>query len=125
MAREVVAFLTREATQGGLFVDATLGGGGHSEALLLVRPDIEVLGIDQDAEALEAARERLQVFGSRFEARQASFRKISSELGSRQAQGVLMDLGVSSRQLDSAERGFSFQKEGPLDMRMDKRQSLT
>ena len=125
MATEVVDCLTRGGLRGGLFVDATLGGGGHSEALLRCRPDARVIGVDQDPEAIEAASQRLKVFGDRFRAIHGNFRGIDQALGEEKAMGVVMDLGVSSRQLDSVERGFSFQRDGPLDMRMDPANSLT
>jgi 16S rRNA (cytosine1402-N4)-methyltransferase len=108
--------------RGGLFVDATLGLGGHSEAILKASADTWVLGIDRDREALRLASERLARFGSRFRAAHANFRDIAwvlSEAGEHKASGVLADLGVSSLQFDTPERGFSFRQDAPLDMRMD------
>ena len=102
--------------EGSVIVDGTLGGGGHSEALL--ERGATVLGLDRDPAALFAARERLQRFGPRFEAHEANFSDVAKVLGDRQVDGVLLDLGVSSHQLDTRERGFSFRFDGPLDMRM-------
>jgi len=100
-------------------IDATLGGGGHSEMLL--NSGARVLGIDRDPEALAHARERLARFGTRFDTWEGNFARMLEvprlQRGER-ADGLLLDLGVSSRQLDCAARGFSFQREGPLDMRM-------
>ena len=109
-------------SRGGLFVDATLGLGGHSEAILEASPDTRVLGIDLDREAIRLASERLARFGTRFRAAHANFREIErvlSEAGEHEVSGVLADLGVSSLQFDSPERGFSFRHDAPLDMRMD------
>ena len=117
---EAVRLLAPE--RGGLFVDATLGPGGHSEAILEASADARVLGIDRDREALRLASERLARFGSRFRAAHANFRDIArvlNEAGEREASGVLADLGVSSLQFDTPERGFSFRHDAPLDMRMD------
>ncbi|MCB1231726.1 MAG: 16S rRNA (cytosine(1402)-N(4))-methyltransferase RsmH [Verrucomicrobiae bacterium] len=100
--------------------DGTLGGGGHSEALL--RAGASVIACDQDLEAIVYASARLAVFGERFSAVHANFGSIDrilSESGVGAVDGILLDLGVSSRHLDAAERGFSFQKDGPLDMRMN------
>ncbi|HJQ34264.1 MAG TPA: 16S rRNA (cytosine(1402)-N(4))-methyltransferase RsmH [Pyrinomonadaceae bacterium] len=108
--------------RGGLFVDATLGLGGHSEAILEASPDTRVLGIDRDREALRLASERLGRFGTRFRAVHANFREISrilDEAGESGPAGILADLGVSSLQFDTPERGFSFRYDAPLDMRMD------
>jgi 16S rRNA (cytosine1402-N4)-methyltransferase len=108
--------------RGGLFVDATLGLGGHSESLLEASDGTRVLGIDRDREALSFAAERLARFGSRFRAVHANFRDIGrvlAEAGEREASGVLADLGVSSLQFDTPGRGFSFRHDAPLDMRMD------
>ena len=109
-------------SRGGLFVDATLGLGGHSEAILEASPDTRVLGIDRDREALRLASERLARFGTRFRAVHANFREMRgfwTRRASSEASGVLADLGVSSLQFDSPERGFSFRHDAPLDMRMD------
>ncbi len=107
--------------ENGLYVDMTLGGGGHSEEIL--RRGGSVIGIDQDAVALAAARERLKNFGARFRAVKSNFEEIKSVLmaqGIQAVDGILMDLGVSSPQLDDAERGFSYMQDAPLDMRMDR-----
>lgn len=113
-------------TQGRLFVDCTLGGGGHSEALL--EGGARVIGLDQDAEAIAHASARLARFGDRFQAVRGNFGQIGDildGLGVPPFDGALLDLGVSSRQIDSPERGFSFMHEGPLDMRMDQRAPLS
>jgi 16S rRNA (cytosine1402-N4)-methyltransferase len=105
--------------RGGLFVDATLGPGGHAEGILEADARTRVVGIDRDPRALAIARERLARFGERFEALEGNFRDLERLLGARpRPAGVLADLGVSSLQLDEGERGFSFQRDGPLDMRM-------
>ena len=108
--------------RGGLFVDCTLGLGGHSEAILEASSNTRVLGIDRDLTALEYARQRLSAFGERFKSVHANFHDIANALrdeGEKDPAGILADLGVSSLQLDSAERGFSFRFDAPLDMRMD------
>jgi 16S rRNA (cytosine1402-N4)-methyltransferase len=120
LLRETIELLAAE--RGGLFVDCTVGLGGHSEAILQASSDAQVLGIDRDEEALELARQRLALYGSRFSAVHADFRELTRVLATakvRQVSGVLADLGVSSLQLDSPLRGFSFRHEAPLDMRMD------
>lgn len=111
-----------DPARGGLVVDATLGLGGHSEAILTASPETRVLGIDRDREAIRLASERLARFGTRFRAVHANFRDIKrvlTEADEREASGVLADLGVSSLQFDTPERGFSFRHDAPLDMRMD------
>ena len=111
---------------GALIVDATCGGGGHSEALLQTGAD--VLALDRDPDALEFARLRLMNFGDRVSLRRANFRDVGpvlDELGIAQIGGALLDLGVSSRQLETPERGFSLMRNGPLDMRMDRAQEVT
>jgi len=120
LLRETIGLL--DAAHGGLFVDGTLGLGGHSEAILEAATDARVIGIDRDREALELASKRLAHFGSRFRGVHANFRdivRVLAEANERDARGVLVDLGVSSLQLDSAERGFSFRHDAPLDMRMN------
>jgi len=120
LLRETIELLAAE--RGGLFVDCTVGLGGHSEAILQASPDAQVLGIDRDEEALGLATERLAQYGSRFRAVHADFRELTRVLATakvRQVRGVLADLGVSSLQLDSPLRGFSFRHDAPLDMRMD------
>jgi|SRR5690349_2130611 len=119
LLRETIEFLAVE--RGGLFVDCTVGLGGHSEAILQTS-DAHVLGIDRDEEALELARKRLAKFGGRFRAVHADFRELTRVLATakvRVVRGILADLGVSSLQLDSPSRGFSFRQEAPLDMRLD------
>ncbi len=111
----------------GSVIDATVGAGGHSRAILESRPDLRVVGIDQDAEALAASADRLAEFGERVTLRQARFdrlRQVVEELGTITVSGILFDLGVSSPQLDHADRGFSYRSAGPLDMRMDQRGPL-
>jgi 16S rRNA (cytosine1402-N4)-methyltransferase len=106
----------------GVVVDATMGGGGHSASILVSRPDVQVLGIDQDADALSSATARLAKFGDRVRTSHQRFDKFSEALddhGIQEVSGVLFDLGVSSPQLDRGDRGFSYRNEGPLDMRMD------
>ena len=111
---------------GGLYVDGTLGLGGHaSEVLGRSAPDGRFLGVDKDGETLERAMARLAPFGPRARFAQADFREIPELLAGALADGILLDLGVSSIQLDSAERGFSFQADGPLDMRMDRTRGET
>ena len=114
---------------GGVYVDGTLGGGGHSELILeAIGPDGVLYGIDRDPAALAAASERLSRFGDRFQPLQGSFGdlvKLLATKGVREIDGLLLDLGVSSPQLDRPERGFSFRADGPLDMRMDPTQGET
>ena len=128
MAGEVVDLLG--AVPPGLVLDATLGGAGHARALLEANPDITLLGLDRDPIAVAAATGELAVFGSRALIRRSRFdslgdvvRRVQEELGTpadqRGLTGVLFDLGVSSPQLDVAERGFSYRRDAPLDMRMD------
>lgn len=107
--------------RGGWFVDCTLGLGGHALALLEAAEEVRVLGIDRDPQALAIARRRLERFEGRVEFAQGDFQelgRLASERGIESVQGILVDLGVSSLQLETPERGFSFRREGPLDMRM-------
>ena len=111
----------------GLFVDGTLGGGGHTFEILS-RTHATVVGIDRDWDALRAAGQRLAVFGDRFVPLHGNYANIVSllqSIGREKVDGVLMDLGVSSYQLDNPERGFSFHNDAPLDMRMDQTAELT
>ncbi|HEY0728051.1 MAG TPA: 16S rRNA (cytosine(1402)-N(4))-methyltransferase RsmH [Pyrinomonadaceae bacterium] len=120
LLKETLNFLVPE--RGGLFVDCTVGLGGHSEAILNSSERARVLGMDLDPEALAYSRQRLASFGERFRAYQANFRELADVLnraGERDPNGILVDLGVSSLQFDSPERGFSFRFDAPLDMRMD------
>src|SRR4051794_5215585 len=106
--------------RGGLFVDGTLGLGGHSEAILEANDKTRVLGIDRDRDALAFARRRLERFGDRFKAVHGNFKEIAEFVDEGcSVSGVLIDLGVSSLQFDNAERGFSFRFDAPLDMRMN------
>jgi len=127
MLDEVTGFLVRG--QGGLFFDGTLGGGGHSEALLNVAgSDARLIAIDRDEEALERVKERFAGFGDRVILKHANFdgmKAVAEELGIEGADGILLDIGYSSFQVDDAERGFSFANSGPLDMRMDRTEDLT
>ena len=110
------------ASRGGVFVDATLGLGGHAEAILEASPANRVIGIDQDDKALKLAKKRLSSFGERVSFSHANFaaiRAVLREAGLETVDGIVADLGVSSLQLDSPERGFSFRFDAPLDMRMD------
>ena len=126
MVQEVVQFLKPEPRR--RYLDGTLGGGGHTERILIgSSPDGRVLGLDRDDEALAAARKRLGGFGERLSMRQASFaaaQQILAEIGWPSVDGVVLDLGVSTHQLESPERGFSFRASGRLDMRMDRHQLL-
>jgi len=124
MMAEVLAALKPNA--GARYADGTVGGGGHAAAILgESSPNGWLSGCDRDGVAVEAARERLARFAGRFELRQGNFADLPGWVAAGSCDGVLLDLGVSSPQLDSAERGFSFQQEGRLDMRMDQGQGLT
>jgi 16S rRNA (cytosine1402-N4)-methyltransferase len=119
LVQEVVAAL--EPARGGTFVDCTVGLGGHAEAILDAAPGTRVIGIDRDARALALAAARLDRFGDRARLVEGEFgdvEEILASMGVAAVAGVLADLGVSSLQLDTPERGFSFRFEGPLDMRM-------
>jgi 16S rRNA (cytosine1402-N4)-methyltransferase len=125
MAAEVLAVL--KPHPGGCFADGTLGGAGHAASILAASsPTGWLSGCDHDGAAVEAAQKRLaEKFAGRFEIRRGNFAELADWIAEKSCDGVLLDLGVSSPQLDSAERGFSFQNDGPLDMRMDDRQPLT
>ncbi|HVY27927.1 MAG TPA: 16S rRNA (cytosine(1402)-N(4))-methyltransferase RsmH [Polyangiaceae bacterium] len=117
---EVISGL--EAAQGGVFVDATAGGAGHSRAILSASPSVRLIATDRDLTAVDTARERLAEFGERARVAHARFSEIAAvldESGISEVDGILADLGVSSFQIDTAERGMSFRHQGPLDMRMD------
>ena len=123
MVDEITALF--DAVPAGTIIDATLGGGGHSHALLTRRHDISILGIDQDADAIAAALERLSEFADRVRTSRRRFDEIPeamAEHGITEVSGALFDLGVSSPQLDRPERGFSYRNDGPVDMRMDDEQ---
>jgi len=111
-----------QAQENEMFADATLGMGGHTQAILETAKNIRVIGIDQDMEAIGFAKERLKNFGERFQVYHANFSEIKEVLREAEIEkvdGILADLGVSSLQFDSAERGFSFRFDAPLDMRMN------
>jgi len=113
------------ARPGGLYVDATLGGGGYTEALLRASdPSGRVVAFDLDREAIEAAKARLRDYSNRLSFVWASFANLDAHLDGL-VDGIVADLGLSSLQLDDAERGFAFAAEGPLDMRFDRSQDLT
>ena len=120
--REAVVALL-DPRRGGTFVDGTLGGGGHAEAVLeQLQPGGRLYGIDRDGAAIEAASARLQRFGDAFTAIRGNFFDMKQLLAAHavsSADGILLDLGVSSHQLDTPERGFSYHEDAPLDMRMD------
>jgi 16S rRNA (cytosine1402-N4)-methyltransferase len=125
MAAEALAAL--KPRPDGHYADGTLGGAGHATAILAVSsPTGWLSGCDRDGGAVETAKTRLaEKFAGRFEIRRGNFSEMAEWIPAASCNGVLLDLGVSSPQLDSAERGFSFQNDGPLDMRMDDRQKLT
>jgi len=124
MVAEMLAALAPRP--GGRYVDGTIGGGGHAAAILRAStPNGWLFGCDRDGAALEAAETRLVEFGGRFELKRGNFSDLADWIEPESCDGVLLDLGVSSPQLDWVERGFSFQQSGPLDMRMDTRQPLT
>ncbi len=120
MAEEVIDLLGPE--RGGVFLDGTLGGGGHAEGVIAAGPDVRLIGLDQDPDALAAARRRLGVRGDRVDFIEANFRDAASiveGLGYENSlTGALLDLGVSSFQIDTTARGFSFRRGTPLNMRM-------
>lgn len=133
LAQELIAGLNVQP--GGLYLDATVGGGGHSRLLLESQPEVRVVAIDQDAVAIAAAQSALQDYGERVEFWRGNFSEYDPKLllpspevaaaGGVGFDGIIADLGVSSTQLDQPERGFSFRHEAALDMRMDQRQSRT
>jgi len=127
MIAEVLQYL--DPKSGETILDATIGGGGHSiEIVERILPGGRLIGIDRDKEALEAARNRLTDFSQNVTLVQGDFgdlEAIARDLDIQEVNGVLLDLGVSSHQLDTAERGFSFNRDAPLDMRMDRAQRMT
>jgi 16S rRNA (cytosine1402-N4)-methyltransferase len=126
LLQETIRFL--EPERGGLFVDCTVGLGGHSEAILESSTATRVIGIDRDSEALKGAEERLARFGTRFRSVHADYRELAAVLATaseKEPAGILADLGVSSLQFDSPTRGFSFRFDAPLDMRMDESEEGT
>ena len=118
MVEEVMGFLRPE--RGGVYLDGTLGGGGHAEALLERGPDAKLIGVDRDPDALAEAGRRLERFGDRVKLVKSPFGEAleAAGLGEGSLSGVLLDLGISSHQIDEAERGFTFRTGAPLDMRM-------
>ena len=135
MAFEHVSVLLHETVDGlnvrpdGTYVDATLGGGGHAyEVCSRLNDKGRFIGIDQDADAIKAAGERLAGFGEKVTIIRSNYRDMKPQLqsiGVDRVDGIVIDLGVSSYQLDTAERGFSYRVDAPLDMRMDQRQKMT
>ncbi|MEM9216910.1 MAG: 16S rRNA (cytosine(1402)-N(4))-methyltransferase RsmH [Cyanobacteria bacterium P01_F01_bin.150] len=121
LMEEAIAGLNLKS--GGRYLDATVGGGGHSQQILARGVDTEVVALDQDQQAIAAAQARLQEMASRVEFWQGNFSDYDPQ--NDKFDGILADLGVSSAQFDIAERGFSFRHEAPLDMRMDSQQELT
>lgn len=126
LADEVLAMLLEARPE--RILDATVGGGGHAALLLENRPQAFLLGLDRDEEAVAAARERLRVFSPRVQIARTTFAEFATqakELGWESCDAILLDLGVSSHQLNTPERGFSYRTDGPLDMRMDRRSPRT
>lgn len=126
LLEESVKYLRAE--EGGIYADGTLGGGGHSYRILSQSDSSRLIGIDQDIEAIGAAKERLKEFGDRVVYVNRNFCEIKSilgDLGVAELDGAVIDLGVSSYQLDNAQRGFSYMHDAPLDMRMDRRTPLS
>ncbi|MBN2795485.1 MAG: 16S rRNA (cytosine(1402)-N(4))-methyltransferase RsmH [Clostridia bacterium] len=130
---EHVSVLLKETVDGlnvkpdGIYVDGTLGGGGHSEEVLKRLTTGKLIGIDQDENALKAATERLKSYGDKFIPVRDNFsniKEVLKTLNIDRIDGMMMDLGVSSHQLDESERGFSYRFDAPLDMRMDRRRDL-
>ena len=113
----------------GIYVDGTLGGGGHAyEVCSRLSDEGRLIGIDQDADAIQAASERLKVFRNKVTIVRSNYENIAavlSDLGIRKVDGIYLDLGVSSYQLDTVERGFTYREDAPLDMRMDQRNTQT
>lgn len=125
LLNEVLAGVEPLANKEGVFIDGTFGRGGHTCALLDKYPRLTILGLDCDEEAVVFAEKNMANYGSRFEMARANFSDFEKPLAGRPLVGVLLDLGVSSPQLDQGHRGFSFYHDGPLDMRMDQRQDVT
>ena len=127
LKREVLEILSFGDAPARL-IDGTLGNGGHSAALLRANPGLEILGIDRDEEALARAGKNLAFAGDRFRSVRGNYsdlRRIAEEAGWENVDGILLDIGISSPQIDDPARGFSWRMEGPLDMRMDRRSPLT
>jgi 16S rRNA (cytosine1402-N4)-methyltransferase len=120
LASEIIEGL--QVRPGGCYLDATLGGGGHSELILQAAPDVKLVGIDRDQQAIVATQERLTAYGDQVSFWQGNYADYQP---TQKFDGIIADLGVSSVHLDIADRGFSFRNEAPLDMRMDTSQELT
>ena len=135
MSFDHISVLLQETIDGldikpdGIYVDGTRGGAGHAfQVCSRLSNRGRLIGIDQDAAAIEAAGERLKVFGDRVTIVRSNYsemRRVLKDLGIEKVDGILLDLGVSSYQLDTAERGFTYREDAPLDMRMDQRQTMT
>lgn len=127
LLREVLEGLNLQS--GGIYFDGTAGGGGHSRAILEACPTARLVATDRDAEAIQAAGERLKDFAGRYELVKANYKeydKVLDGLGIGKIDGFLLDLGISSHQIDDKDRGFSYMKaDAPLDMRMDRESALT
>jgi len=127
LAKEIVGFLS--LVPGQIIVDATMGGAGHSEQILQkITPGGMLIGIDRDEETLRLASERLRPFEGSFKLINKNFKylkEILKDIGVGKANGIIFDLGISSIQMESWQRGFSIKSDGPLDMRMDRSQSVT
>ncbi len=126
MPQEVLHFL--QPKQGGVYLDGTLGGAGHSSLLLQAVPGLRLIGLDRDPSALEAAAKVLEPYAAQVSLHHTTFDRASevlAELGIDKLDGMLLDLGVSSHQLDTADRGFSFRLNAPLDMRMNPTAGMT
>lgn len=121
LPQEVIEGLAIRAD--GDYLDATVGGGGHSRLILAASPDVRVVALDQDRQAIAAAQQTLAEFGNRVEFRHTNFAEFDP--GAQRFDGILADLGVSSAQFDVGDRGFSFRHAAPLDMRMNQQQALT
>lgn len=121
LAQEVVDGLAVQPR--GLYLDATVGGGGHAGLILATAAEVRLIGLDQDEQAIAAAQVSLEEFGDRVELHHTNFAKFDP--GTQQFDGILADLGVSSAQFDIGDRGFSFRHPAPLDMRMNQQQELT
>ncbi|HEY9659094.1 MAG TPA: 16S rRNA (cytosine(1402)-N(4))-methyltransferase RsmH [Allocoleopsis sp.] len=121
LSREVVEGLA--IRPGGQYLDATVGGGGHSALILAAYPDVYLTALDQDLQALQAAKTKLAEFGDRVTFHHSNFADFDP--GEQKFDGILADLGVSSAQFDIADRGFSFRHDAPLDMRMNQQQDVT
>ncbi len=120
LSQEIITGL--DVVAGGCYLDATTGGGGHSELILQAAPDLTLVALDRDLQALDAAKARLKPYGDRIQLWHGNYADYQPQ---QQFDGIIADLGVSSVQLDLPERGFSFRHEAPLDMRMDRSQSTT